>query len=129
MTGLGVILLVPAFQGRLATVATPVATKGQTLLDRIQPSGIGGQFVLGALLGVIWSPCSGPTLGAAIGLAAQGDNVGAAAATMISFGLGAATPILALAYGSRLSLSARRDWLAPIARTGHPLLGAAFVAP
>ncbi len=97
MSGMGIVLLVPALQGRLATVATPVATKG-ALLDRVQPSGIGGQFVLGVLLGVIWSPCSGPTLGAAIGLAAQGDNVGTAAATMISFGLGAATPILALAY-------------------------------
>ncbi len=127
MTGLGIILLVPALQGRLATVTTPVATKGQTLLDRIQPSGIGGQFVLGALLGVIWSPCSGPTLGAAIGLAAQGDNVGAAAATMISFGLGAATPILALAYGSRQAISARRDRLARMSRTAKPLLGAAFV--
>jgi cytochrome c biogenesis protein CcdA len=128
MTGLGIILLVPALQGRLAPVATPVATKGQTLLDRIQPSGIGGQFVLGALLGVIWSPCSGPTLGAAIGLAAQGDNVGAAAATMISFSLGAVTPILALAYGSRQAISARRDWLVRMSRTAKPLLGAAFVA-
>ena len=127
MTGLGIILLVPSLQGRLATVAMPVATKGQTLLDRIQPSGIGGQFVLGALLGVIWSPCSGPTLGAAIGLAAQGDNVGAAAATMISFGLGAATPILALAYGSRQAISARRDWLARASRFGTPLMGVAFV--
>ncbi len=127
MTGLGIILLVPSLQGRLATVAMPVATKGQTLLDRIQPSGIGGQFVLGALLGVIWSPCSGPTLGAAIGLAAQGDNVGAAAATMISFGLGAVTPILALTYGSRQAISARRDWLARMSRTARPLLGAAFV--
>jgi cytochrome c biogenesis protein CcdA len=118
MTGLGIILLVPALQGRLATVATPVATKGQTLLDRIQPSGIAGQFVLGALLGVIWSPCLGPTLGAAIGLAAQGDNVGAAAATMISFGLGAVTPILALAGLDKIveaSLTrAMPDWLVTV---------------
>ena len=41
MAGMGVVLLVPALQGRLTTVASPVATKGQTLLDRIQPSGIG----------------------------------------------------------------------------------------
>ena len=51
MSGMGIVLLVPALQGRLATVATPVATKGQALLDRVQPSGIGGQFVLGSCLG------------------------------------------------------------------------------
>jgi cytochrome c-type biogenesis protein len=127
MAGMGVVLLVPALQGRLTTVASPVATKGQTLLDRIQPLGIGGQFVLGVLLGVIWSPCSGPTLGAAIGLAAQGNGMGSAAIIMATFAVGAATPILALAYGSRQAIMGRRDWLARMSRIGRPLMGATFV--
>ena len=127
LAGMGAVLLVPALQGRLAAIATPVASRGQVLLDRLQPSGLGGQFALGALLGVIWSPCSGPTLGAAVGLAAQGDSVVTAAATMISFGFGAATPILALAYGSRQAIFARRDWLARVSRIGKPLMGATFV--
>jgi cytochrome c biogenesis protein CcdA len=127
MAGRGIILLVPALQGRLATIATPVATSAQVLLDRLQPSGIGGQFVLGALLGVIWSPCSGPTLGAALGLAAQGNSVARAAVTMSGFALGAATPILALAYGSRRAIFARRDWLARVSHIGQPLMCAAFV--
>ena len=127
MAGMGTVLLVPALQGRLAAIAMPVATRGQTLIDRLQPSGLVGQFALGALLGVIWSPCSGPTLGAAVGLAAQGNSVGAAAATMISFAFGAATPILALAYGSRQAIFARRDWLARVSRIGKPLMGATFV--
>ena len=127
LAGVGIVLLVPALQGRLATIGTPIATRGQILLDRLHPSGIGGQFVLGALLGVIWSPCSGPTLGAAVGLAAQGNSVTNAAATMISFGLGAATPILALAYGSRQAIFARRNWLTRVSQIGKPLMGAAFV--
>jgi cytochrome c-type biogenesis protein len=65
---IGVVLLVPALQSRFALVAAPVATGGQAVLDRLRPSGIGGQFALGILLGAIWSPCSGPTLGTAIGL-------------------------------------------------------------
>jgi cytochrome c-type biogenesis protein len=128
LAGMGAVLLVPALQDRLATIATPVAGRGQVLLDRLQPSGLGGQFALGALLGVIWSPCSGPTLGAAVGLAAQGDSIATAAATMISFGLGAATPILALAYGSRQAILARRDWLVRVSRIGKPLMGTVFVA-
>ncbi|WP_128931554.1 cytochrome c biogenesis CcdA family protein [Bradyrhizobium zhanjiangense] len=127
ITGMGIVLLVPALQEGLTTIATPVATRGQMVLDRLQPSGIAGQFVLGALLGVIWSPCSGPTLGAAVGLAAEGDSVSTAAAIMISFGLGAATPILALAYGSRQAVFARRDWLARVSHIGKPLMGAALV--
>jgi cytochrome c-type biogenesis protein len=127
LAGMGAVLLVPALQDGLATIATPVAGRGQVLLDRLQPSGLGGQFALGALLGVIWSPCSGPTLGAAIGLAAQGDSIATAAATMISFGLGAATPILALAYGSRQAIFARHDWLVRVSRIGKPLMGTAFV--
>ena len=62
----GVVLLVPTLQGKVASMASPFAGKsGQVLLDRLQPSGIWSQFALGAVLGVIWSPCSGPTLGAA----------------------------------------------------------------
>ncbi len=127
MVSMGVVLLVPHFQKRLALVASPVATGGQTALDRLQPSGIGGQFLLGILLGAIWSPCSGPALGAAVGLAAQGETMGKAAAIMTTFGLGAATPLLALAYGSRQAIFARREWLARISRIGTPLMGAAFV--
>jgi len=127
MGAAGVILLVPALQGRVASLASPVAGKGQVLLDRVQPSGIWGQFALGALLGVIWSPCSGPTLGAAIGLATQGNDLGWAASTMAAFALGAATPILLLAYGSRQAIMARRDWMARASRIGKPLMGAAFV--
>ena len=122
----GVILLVPTLQERVASMASPLAGRGQVLLDGLGPSGIWGQFTLGAVLGVIWSPCSGPTLGAAVGLAAQGDNLGTAAATMVGFALGAATPILALAYGSRQAIMVRRERMARAARIGRPLMGAAF---
>jgi cytochrome c-type biogenesis protein len=109
--GAGIVLLVPELQGKVVSFATPVATRGQILLDRLQPSGVRGQFALGALLGVIWLPCSGPTLGAAVPLAAQGDSLGTAALTMAAFALGAATPILVLAYGSRLrSLRGAIGW-------------------
>ncbi|MFA5901943.1 MAG: cytochrome c biogenesis CcdA family protein [Hyphomicrobium sp.] len=128
MVSMGIVLLVPILQSRLAVIAAPVATGGQALLTRLQPSGIGGQFLLGVLLGAIWSPCSGPTLGAAIGLAAQGETLGKAAAVMLTFGLGAATPILALAYGSRHAIFARRDRLARMTHFAKPLMGTAFVA-
>src|SRR5215475_11016075 len=75
---IGIVLLVPALQSRFALAAGPVAIGGQALIDRLRPFGIGGQFALGVLLGAVWSPCSGPTLGAAIGLAAQSKTAGRA---------------------------------------------------
>jgi cytochrome c-type biogenesis protein len=127
LLAMGIVLLLPVLQMKLATVSAPVATGGQTLLDRIRPTGLSGQFVLGILLGAIWSPCAGPTLGAAIGLAAQSDTIARAALIMAVFSLGAATPILALAYGSRQAIIARRDWLARLSRAAKPLMGYALV--
>jgi cytochrome c-type biogenesis protein len=127
MVALGAVLLVPAMQARLAFAGAPVATGAQTLIDRLRPAGLGGQFLLGALLGAVWSPCSGPTLGAAIGLAAQSSTALQAALVMIVFGLGAATPILALAYGSRQAILTRRDWLTKLSQVGKPVMGVALL--
>src|SRR6516162_3791750 len=110
---IGIVLLVPALQSRFALAAGPVAMGGQALIDRLRPSGIGGQFALGILLGAIWSPCYGPPLGAAM--------------VMAAFSLGATTPILALAYGSRQAIFARRDVLARVSRIAKPLVGGALV--
>ena len=47
---------------------------------------------------------------------------------MAAFGLGAATPIVALAYGSRRAVLARREWLDWLSRVGKPLMGAILIA-
>ncbi|MGA8158611.1 MAG: cytochrome c biogenesis CcdA family protein [Rhodoplanes sp.] len=123
----GAVLLVPSLQARLAFATGPIAGGAQSFVDRFQASGLKGQFLLGAALGAIWSPCSGPTLGAAIGLAAQTDTAAQAAVTMAAFGLGAATPILALAYGSRRAVLTRRDRLDWLSRVGKPLMGVVLI--
>ncbi|MFY9991034.1 MAG: cytochrome c biogenesis CcdA family protein [Rhodoplanes sp.] len=124
----GAVLLAPSLQAQVALAAGPIANGAQSFIDRFQSSGLKGQFLLGAALGAIWSPCSGPTLGAAIGLAAQSDTALQAAVTMAAFGLGAATPIVALAYGSRRAVLARREWLDWLSRVGKPLMGAILIA-
>jgi len=57
-----------------------------------------GQFVVGMLLGLVWLPCVGPTLGAAIALAAVGKNMLMAFFTMLAFGLGTASALLVAAF-------------------------------
>lgn len=60
-----------------------------------------GAFSVGSLLGFVWLPCVGPTLGAAIGLASMGQAMPLAFATMVAYGLGTASMLLAVGLASR----------------------------
>ena len=120
----GVVLLVPRAQGVLARVASPLASRANVGIDRVQGAGAGGQLAVGVLLGAVWSPCVGPTLGGAIALAASGDNLGQAGITMFAFGIGVSTVLMALAYGSREILNARRERLMFWMPWAKPAMGA-----
>ena len=64
-----------------------------------------GQFGVGLLLGLVWLPCVGPTLGAAIALASMGQDMGMAFIVMFTFGLGTASALIAAAVISAKLLS------------------------
>ena len=65
MSILGIVLIVPRFQAQFALAAGPVGNWAEQRLGGFSTAGISGQFVVGLLLGVVWAPCVGPTLGAA----------------------------------------------------------------
>lgn len=100
-----------------------------SLSDRLAPrgGGLGAQFAVGALLGGIWSPCVGPTLGAALALAARGETLARAAAIMAAFGLGSATLLLAAGYASQ-AVGGRRLRLLQAGATGRLVFGVLLVA-
>lgn len=58
-------------------------------------------LILGGLLGIIWSPCAGPTLGVAVSLASQKGAATDALVLMVVYAVGAALPMLLIAYGLR----------------------------
>jgi cytochrome c-type biogenesis protein len=64
---------------------------------------------------MVWSPCVGPTLGAASVLAAQGKDLGQVAGTMAMFGIGSALPLLLLGLLSRQQIL---RWRRALGRTG-----------
>ncbi len=71
-------------------------------LGQVQPKkGFIGEFIGGILLGAVWTPCSGPSLGAALGLASQEGNLLKSAVVLIVFGIGAVLPLLMFAYGAK----------------------------
>lgn len=124
----GVIMASSALQARFASASAPLTAILGGPLQRFSPNGPGGQFGLGILLGAVWTPCSGPTLGAAVGLAANADTAARAAATMLVFSIGATLPLLAIAYGSRQTLKTRRDRMLAVSRAARPWLGGLLVA-
>ncbi len=101
LVGVGFVLALPPLQARVAVAAGPVSGWIDNRWGDLAGDGSLGQFGLGALLGAVWAPCVGPTLGAASLLAAQGKNVGEVTLTMFAFGIGAAVPLLLLGLLSR----------------------------
>lgn len=124
----GLVLLVPRLNAGFAFATAGIAAQADAGIDRVDRSGLGGQFLGGALLGAVWSPCVGPTLGGAISLASQGQNVVWAGAVMTAFAAGVSTIILALGYGARAALQRRRALMQKIAAKAKPIMGVVFVA-
>jgi cytochrome c-type biogenesis protein len=128
LIGVGLVLLVPRLQEQFALAAAPVSNWAGGYADNFTPGGLGGQFGLGLLLGAVWSPCVGPTLGAASVLAAKGENLPQVALTMLAFGVGAALPLLLLGILSREALMRWRSRLMEGGKAGKTALGLILVA-
>ena len=123
---LGAVLVSSALQARFAAATAEFGQAGNRLMAWLAPpgrAGLGGQLVLGLMLGAVWTPCVGPTLGAASLLASQGRDLGTVAAVMIAFGLGTALPLLAIGLISRQALMRWRGRMLRTSATGKALLG------
>jgi cytochrome c-type biogenesis protein len=88
----GLILLSGRLQALFVRATAGLTGSGNALLSRFTLDGLGGQFALGLLLGIVWSPCVGPTLGAATTLASQGRNLAQISLLMAVFGVGRQHP-------------------------------------
>lgn len=119
----GIVLLVPALQARLSMAFAPLTNRAQAVLSRTSGEGLGGQFLVGLLLGLVWAPCVGPTLGAAIAAASQGEDLAAAFVTFLVFALGVSLSVTAFAYGSRRALGRGAGSLQRLARFAKPFFG------
>ncbi|OHC66779.1 MAG: cytochrome C biogenesis protein [Rhodocyclales bacterium RIFCSPLOWO2_02_FULL_63_24] len=127
LLGFGVVLLSSRLQEKFAMATSGVSGSGQAVLARLTLDGLGGQFILGVLLGVVWSPCVGPTLGAAITLASQGQNLAQVAVVMALFGLGAGLPLIVLGFASREAMLRLRGRLMIAGKLGKQALGSVML--
>lgn len=128
LLAIGLVLLVPQLQARVAVAGGIVSNWSHDRFGGAGPTGLKGQFAVGLLLGAVWSPCVGPTLGAASVLAAQGKDLGQVAIVMAAFGVGAALPLLLLGVVSQDVMLRWRDNLARAGQGGKTILGALLFA-
>jgi cytochrome c-type biogenesis protein len=124
----GLILLVPKLQDVFAQATSALSNSGNQLLARVTFDSLTGQFLVGTLLGIVWSPCVGPTLGAATTLASQGKNLGQIGLLMLIFGIGAAAPLVLLGSLSRASMLRVRGRLLSVGKYGKQVFGLVMLA-
>lgn len=123
----GLVMLIPQASARFATATAGVSARADEGMHALGRDGWHSQFLGGLLLGAVWSPCVGPTLGGAISLASQGDDLLRAFGIMVFFALGIGTIIVGLGYGARSMLQRRAAALRRFASSSRPILGGVFV--
>jgi cytochrome c-type biogenesis protein len=123
----GIVLMVPRLSSQFALATAGVSERADGGMQGLEERGWQGQFLGGMLLGAIWSPCVGPTLGGAIALASQGEELFRAFLIMVAFALGIGTVMLALGYGARSFFQKRMGALRQFAQKSRAILGAVFL--
>ena len=122
----GILLLSTRLQERVATAASGLSAAGDSFISRLNLDGLTGQFAIGMVLGIVWAPCVGPTLGAATTLASQGQGLAQISLLMVIFGLGASTPLVALGSISRATMLRMRGRMLSAGKLGKSVLGVVF---
>lgn len=126
LVGIALVLLVPALNERATGALSSFSSRFQ--FGRRDGSASGpGQFGVGALLGIVWLPCVGPTLGAAIALASMGQSMGMAFLVMLAYGVGTAGVLLFAGVVSGRLLARWRTRAITTGGFGKRLLGTSLL--
>ncbi|MCC6248347.1 MAG: cytochrome c biogenesis protein CcdA [Rubrivivax sp.] len=111
LIGFGLVMLVPRLNERFTHLMSPMATRANVATSRFQAGSLGGAFAIGGLLGMVWSPCSGPMLASALTIVASEGGALRGTVVLGVFGLGAASVLVAAAYASRAGFGRVRGWV------------------
>lgn len=127
MLGLfGLLLLWQTPFKKLAVYLSGAVTGASSVAGQAGSGNLGG-FVLGSLLGVIWTPCAGPVLGSILTLiATQADQI-RAAILIVAYALGAGIPMVLIAYGGQY-ITQKVRWLANYSETLQRIFGSLIIA-
>lgn len=124
----GLVMLVPALNRGFNALISPLATSANAASAGLDGGSLRGALMMGALLGLVWSPCSGPLLGSALTLVASEGGALRGGVILGLFGLGAAIPLVMAAYASRAGFSRLRLWVLAHAESSKKLFGWVLLA-
>ena len=122
LIGFGLLMIWPAPFERLM-----VRIGGFTGGSMASRQGAIGGFVLGATLGLVWTPCAGPVLGSILTVIATSKDTAWASLLLVVYATGAALPMLAIAYGGQ-AVTTRVRSVARIAPRLQQGFGAVVIA-
>lgn len=108
MVVFGLSMVWPGAFQRVSAALGGLLGRAASLGDRAG-SGWAGGLLVGCTLGAVWTPCAGPVLASILTLVSAQSHWAAASSLLGLFALGAAIPMLAVAYGGRWAASKARS--------------------
>jgi cytochrome c-type biogenesis protein len=125
LAGFGLLMLWPAPFERLMSHLS-----GFTGVSVAANQGVLGGFVLGTTLGLVWTPCAGPVLGSILTVIATSKDTAWASTLLVTYAIGAAIPMLAIAYGGQAVTTRVRSFvrIAPRLQQGFGVVVIGFAA-
>ncbi|NEU99300.1 cytochrome c biogenesis CcdA family protein [Bradyrhizobium uaiense] len=127
LAGFGLLMIWPAPFEWLSVRLTGAAGN----LGQAAPSqSLFGGFVLGSTLGLVWTPCAGPVLGSILTIVATSKDTAWASLQLVTYAIGAAIPMLAIAYGGQAVTTRVRSMarIAPRLQQGFGVVIIGFAA-
>ena len=125
LLGFGLLMIWPAPFERLS-IRLNGLTSSRVGSPISRPGNLGG-FILGTTLGLVWTPCAGPVLASILTVVATSSNAGWAGALLVVYAIGAAIPMLAIAYGGQ-AVTTRVRAIAQVAPRLQQAFGVVVIA-
>ena len=94
-------MLIPRLEEKFASLTGGLAGRANTISSGKLSSKSGGGFLIGALIGLVWTPCAGPIMAVALLQVIQSQTNLDAVATIGAFSIGAGIPMLIVGYSGQ----------------------------
>ena len=128
LRNLAIVLLFVVALSLLVPQVAEWLSRPLQFLTRRSGGDLGGGFLLGASLGLVFVPCAGPVLAAVTVIAARRDVGLDSVLLTLAYALGAAAPMLAIAFAGQRAAHAFRAHAVLVRRVSGVLVAGAAIA-